>query len=98
MHAAIVALLALGCLFWDVSKSCGIFAAAWLLRTAGLLAQQPEENAGHRIGGKGFDSELYSLLNGTPLSLTCLRCSAELLPIISPSLVYCMTQASECTA
>ena len=61
VHAALVALLALGCLFWDAGKSFGIAAAAWLLRTAVLLAQQPEENEGHRVGGKGFDSELHSL-------------------------------------
>ena len=67
VHAAVASLLALGCLFWDAGKSCGVAAAAWLLRTAVLLAQQPEENAGHRVGGKGFDSELHSSVQMTHL-------------------------------
>ena len=67
VHAAIAALLAVGCLFWDAGKSFGVAAAAWLLRTAVLLAQQPEENAGHRVGGKGFDSEVHFSVQMTHL-------------------------------
>ena len=57
MHATVVVVLFLGSILFGAGTSFGIAAAAWLLRSAILLAQQPEDNKGHRAGGKGFDSE-----------------------------------------
>ncbi len=56
-HAAVVIMLFLGSLSVGARTSFGIAAAAWLLRSAFLLAQQPEDNEGHRAGGRGFSSE-----------------------------------------
>ena len=59
-------LLLLGSVFWDAKKALGIAFGAWLLRSSILLAHQPEENEGHRAGGKGFDSEPASLPYTSP--------------------------------
>ena len=56
-HVSVLVLLLLGSIFWDTRKALGIAVGAWLLRSSILLAHQPEENEGHRAGGKGFDSE-----------------------------------------
>ena len=57
MHVTVVVVLFLGSILSGAGTSFGIAAAAWLLSNATLLAQQPEDNKGHRAGGKGFDSE-----------------------------------------
>ena len=56
-HVSALVLLLLGSVFWETKKALGIAFGAWLLRSSILLARQPEENEGHRAGGKGFDSE-----------------------------------------
>ena len=56
-HVAVLVLLLLGSIFWDARRALGIALGAWLLHSSILLARQPEENEGHRAGGKGFDSE-----------------------------------------
>lgn len=57
MHVTVVVVLFLSSILFGAGPSFGIAAAAWLLRSAILLAQQPEDNEGHRAGGKGFGSE-----------------------------------------
>ena len=55
-HVSVMVLLLLSSVFWDAKKVLGIAFGAWLLRSSILLARQPEENEGHRAGGKGFGS------------------------------------------
>lgn len=68
-------LLLLGCIFWDTRTSCCIALSAWLLRSAVLLARQPEENEGHRAGGKGFNSD-SSLFIESVCSHQCVAATA----------------------
>ena len=56
-HMAILAILALSANVGGLSMALGAGSAAWLLDTALLLAQLPEENLGHRAGAQGFAGE-----------------------------------------
>ena len=53
----LVAAVALGGLALGAGKALAAASAAWLAWTAYLLAQQPQENLGHRAGVQGFSGE-----------------------------------------
>ena len=70
----LVAAVALGALALGTGKALAAASAAWLAWTTYLLAQQPEENLGHRAGAQGFSGEVSDSPSSLKHSvMTCIQ-------------------------
>lgn len=60
-HMYMLGIVALTAIRWGPRTALGAVSADWLLRTTILLAQQPEDNLGHRAGAVGFGGAIDTL-------------------------------------